>query len=298
MASPCGRRYLADLHAHQYLLAMQPFGIQTVPLRTPTLPPATHTNTYVVGQGKLSVFDPATPYKEEQAQLESILDGRIGETVERIVLTHHHHDHVLGATSLQAFLAKQGVSVPILAHPITAKLLENIVPIDSFWLDGQTLECGGVSMTGTHTPGHAPGHLVFQSHVDQAIIAGDMVAGTGTILIEPKDGNLALYLDSLQRMRALKPSILLPSHGPPLIQADEVLSMYIAHRHLRTDQIREALDRNGRQTPLQLAKWVYATLPAAIHGLAALQVESHLIWMQSNGLSIKNDDQTWSPRTL
>jgi hypothetical protein len=36
-------------------------GIRVVKVRTPTLPPATHTNCYVVGDGELAVFDPASP---------------------------------------------------------------------------------------------------------------------------------------------------------------------------------------------------------------------------------------------
>ena len=273
---------------------MDASGIETVALRTPTLPPATHTNTYLVGQTSLSVFDPASPYEDEQQVLYKQLNARKETPVERIVLTHHHHDHVLGAMDLQAHLADQGLRVPILAHPITADLLKGTVTIDSFWTDGETLDCGGVAMTATHTPGHAAGHLVFQSSVDGAMIAGDMVAGVGTILIEPMGGNLEEYLASLEKMKELNPSVLLPAHGPALPHTEQILSMYIAHRHLRTDQIRQGLDEKGRQTPKSLVAFVYPDLDPRAHGIAAMQIHSHLIWMDTHGLTKGHNDGTWS----
>lgn len=272
---------------------MQPIGIQTLPLRTPTLPPATHTNTYIVGQGQLSVFDPASPFDDEQKVLLDTLDAREHEVVARIVLTHHHHDHIMGAHKLQDSLRQRGRTVPIVAHPRTAQLVAPMMHVDEFWEDGETRDCGGIELTATHTPGHAPGHLVFQSSEDRSMIAGDMVAGIGTILIDPTDGNLEEYLASLQRMRDLTPSRLLPAHGPQIDHADDVLSMYIAHRHLRTDQIRSCLEVHGRQTPRDIVPHVYPELDLRAHGLAARQIESHLLWLKQHGMVKTSHDNAW-----
>src|SRR5205823_4859553 len=51
-------------------------GIVLVPVRTPTLPPATHTNCYLVGGDEVVVIDPASPYEEEQALLDRALEKR------------------------------------------------------------------------------------------------------------------------------------------------------------------------------------------------------------------------------
>lgn len=270
-------------------------GIEVVAVRTPTLPPATHTNTYVVGAGRLSVFDPASPWPEEQQRLSDALGRRLdrGETVERIVLTHHHADHVSGALDLRDRLRARGVDAPIAAHPVTAALLAPSLPVDEVWEGGTTLLCGGRSLKAHHTPGHAPGHLVFQDAESAAVIAGDMVAGIGTIALDPSEADLQDYLDSLERMRALAPSVLLPAHGPAMPRADAVLGFYVAHRNQRSEQIRTALELRGGATAVQLAPDIYPELPEHVYPLAALQITTHLRWLRAHGLAVQCGEGRW-----
>src|SRR5438270_13850792 len=75
--------------------------LRRFPVRTPTLPPATHTNVYLAGEERLAVIDVASPYPEEQAALDAALEGL---PVAEILLTHHHVDHVSGAAHLAARL--------------------------------------------------------------------------------------------------------------------------------------------------------------------------------------------------
>lgn len=271
-------------------------GVQIVPVRTPTLPPATHTNTWIVGEGTLTVIDPASPYEDEQGRFMDELGERLacGERVERIVLTHHHHDHIMGAEALRDALDSRGTSVPIVAHEATAPLVQDHVRVDEIWAHTQTLECGGRTLSAHHTPGHAPGHLVFQDADDGWVIAGDMVAGVGTILLHPDEGDLGDYLTSLEAMRALRPSVLLPSHGPNLPEADALLGMYVAHRHMRTDQVRQALLRLGSSPVEDIVPEVYAELDVQYHRVAALQITTHLHWMRDHGLAIAGVEGRWS----
>jgi ribonuclease/clavin/mitogillin len=267
-------------------------GVQIVATRTPTLPPATHTNTWVVGDGALTVIDPASPWPEEQRRLAEALEDRLllGERVERIALTHHHHDHVSGAIALRRAL---GGDVPIVAHRATAELLHGIVPVDALLDDGESLEAGGRRLRALHTPGHAPGHLVFHDLDDGWMIAGDMVAGIGTILLHPDEGDLGDYLASLERMRARAPTVLLPSHGPNLPDPASLLSMYVAHRHMRSDQARAALRTHGALTPDELAPHVYGALDPRFTRFAVLQLRTHLRWMHAHGLAAPADADRW-----
>src|SRR5712672_4216574 len=109
-------------------------GIVVVPLRTPTLPPATHTNCLLLGDEELWVVDPGSPYPEEQATLESTLSllAEEGRKAVGILLTHHHHDHVGGAVALARKL-----SLPIAATAETAELLD--FRVQRVLRDGDTL---------------------------------------------------------------------------------------------------------------------------------------------------------------
>jgi ribonuclease/clavin/mitogillin len=270
-------------------------GVHIVPTRTPTLPPATHTNTWVVGEGRLTVIDPASPWTEEQRLLFEALEDRLmmGERVERIVLTHHHHDHVSGVEALRRSL---GGAVPVFAQSSTARLLDGKVRVDHIIGHEDRLDCGGRTLRCLHTPGHAPGHLVFLDEADGWMIAGDMVAGIGTILLHPDEGDLGAYLSSLELMKTLTPTSLLPSHGEILTDPASLLSMYIAHRHMRSDQARTALARRGAATPTELVADVYGALEPPADRYAALQLLTHLRWMADHGLVQATDDQRWEAR--
>jgi endoribonuclease LACTB2 len=271
-------------------------GFSVVPVRTPTLPPATHTNTWIVGEGDLAVFDPASPWEDEQRLLAAAIDARIarGERVAALVLTHHHADHVGGARALADHLQRTtGVRPPIVAHP--ANRAWTAIPIDEDWDDGCERSFGPVTLRAWFTPGHAPGHLVFHDAASGTIVAGDLVAGIGTIAISPIDGDLGQYLDSLERTRALGGARLLPAHGPVLADPETLLSFYVAHRHQRSDQIRAALAVHGRSTAVELFPRIYPDLPAIALPLGAAQITSHLRWLRAQGL-VAGDDAGWTAR--
>src|SRR5260370_42585786 len=107
--------------------------IRIFPVRTPTLPPATHTNVYLVGERRLVVIDPASPYPDEQAALDQALDGLEGDghQVAELILTHHHLDHVSGARH-----PAQRRSLPIAAHPSTAAKLAGQLTVSRSLEDG------------------------------------------------------------------------------------------------------------------------------------------------------------------
>ena len=257
------------------------------PVRTPTLPPATHTNCYIMGKERLIVIDPASPFPKEQQRLAAFIDTLPG-TVEAIALTHEHHDHIGGAVALAAHL-----NVPIWAHAEAAKRIK--FPVDHDLEDGDVIDLGSMTLDVLHTPGHARGHLCYVDRADRSAVVGDMVAGLGTILIEPGDGDLQVYLDQLARLRDLNLSVLMPSHGPAMGGTRHTLQRYIDHRLMREAKVRAALD-DGPLTVPQIVERAYADAPPIARmgpggGMAGLSVQTHLVKLIDDGLVAQNGDR-------
>lgn len=234
-------------------------GIRVLALRTPTLPPAAHTNVYLVGP---LVVDPGSPYGDQQAILEQALAG---EAVRAIVLTHHHGDHVGGARALADRLG-----IPIAAHAATARRLAGRVRVTRELGDGEHFE----GVTCVLTEGHAEGHLCFE-HGD-ATIAGDMVAGVGTILIDPSEGDMIAYLASLERLLARGTKTLLPAHGPVIADGPAKLREYIAHRTMREAKVIAALAARTDAALADLVPEVYSDTPRILWPLAERSLRAHL----------------------
>ncbi|HEX4455430.1 MAG TPA: MBL fold metallo-hydrolase [Kofleriaceae bacterium] len=270
--------------AYEPQLAEIATGIRVLALRTPTLPPAAHTNTYLVGPAgrQQIVVDPGSPYPDQQAALDRVLAD---SPPELILLTHHHGDHVGGA---QALADRWGV--PIAAHANTKRRLAGRVNVTRELVGGERvgeLEC-------VFTPGHADGHLCFA--LPGFTIAGDMVAGIGTILIDPSEGDMALYLDSLRNLLARDGGALLPAHGPVISDGAAKLREYIAHRTMREDRVVAALAGQPDASAAELVAIAYSDTPRVLWGLAERSLLAHMDKLVRDGRAREVSPGRWSPR--
>ena len=256
-------------------------GIRVLALRTPTLPPAAHTNVYLVGPagGPVAVVDPGSPYPEQQAVLDAVLANL---PIALVLLTHHHGDHIGGAAALAARW-----NVPIAAHAATARRLEGILEITRLIEDGETIH----GMTAVHTPGHAEGHLCYE--LGPATIAGDMVAGIGTILIDPSEGDMTLYLASLELLLARPAATLLPAHGPPIADGPAKLREYLAHRRMREARVLAALTDQPADVTALLPT-AYGDTPQMLWPLAERSLLAHLHKLGSEGRARDHGSGRWS----
>jgi glyoxylase-like metal-dependent hydrolase (beta-lactamase superfamily II) len=125
------------------------------------------------------------------------------------------------------------------------------------------------------TPGHARGHLVFLDTAERTLIAGDLVSSVSTIVIDPPEGDMDDYLASLERVRALEPRLLLPAHGPAVLDGAAKLAEFAAHRRMREAKVLAAW-RAGLRTPDSMIDVVYDDTPDAARPLAARQITAHL----------------------
>lgn len=254
--------------------------ILLVPGRTPTLPPATHTNCYILGADRLLVVDPATPEPAEQAKLLKLIAEleAEGRRVEAVVLTHQHPDHIGAVEAVRA-----ATGAPLWGHAITAELLPQFA-FDRLLEDGETVELGaGGAVRFIHTPGHAPGHLCLFQEKHRGLIAGDMVSTASTILVDPDDhGDLAVYLASLRKLLALDAAVIHPSHGDAYPDAGRLLRRFLDHRQMREDKVLAALGETPRDLD-ELVATVYDDAPEAVWPVAKISLRAGLIKLAAEG---------------
>ena len=270
------------------------------PVRTPTRPPATHTNCYLIYNSReILVIDPGSPYEDEQQALAGCIDDLIaeGKTVREIILTHVHPDHVAGVNALNDHLTQtHGTRVPVAGHRLTAEPLKNQVSVDRYIANDELLELDGepaIKLRAMFTPGHARGHLCFYDERTGALISGDNIVGFGSVLIDPPEGNMREYLKSLRTMRALPNlSVLFGGHGPAIANPYEKIDEYITHRLQREELILAAV-REGASTPKEIVARAYADIPPKTLELAERAVLAHLEKLEDEGLVTRTSDSTY-----
>jgi ribonuclease/clavin/mitogillin len=281
------KRFLSSPNAHREPVRRIEFRPNYIcfPVRTPTKPPATHTNCYLVyNSEELLIIDPGSPYEDEQQALAACIDDFISNascTVREIVLTHVHPDHVGGVNALREHLGKRNPpeSVTVSAHRLTAEPLAGNVRVDRFIEDGDVISLNGlpqISLRAIHTPGHARGHLCFYEERTGTLISGDNIVGLGSVLIDPPEGSMREYLQSLGRMRALRNlSVIFGGHGPAIANPYTKIDEYIAHRLDREQNILLAV-REDAVSPKEIVARVYTDVSPQAHAMAERAVLAHL----------------------
>ncbi len=262
-------------------------GVERISLRTPTLLPATETNTYFVARGdEFYVVEPATPYPDEQAVLLGAIRERIrsGFRLRGVIVTHHHGDHIGAAAAVS-----EAFGVGVSAHRETQRRLLDRVKIDHTLDDGDALFDGDVTVL--HTPGHARGHLCLRERNGAWLIAGDMVASAGTILIDVDDGgDMREYLRQLERLADAGPGVVLPAHGAPIEEGASRLRYYVQHRLGREAKIVNALENTWQDIESIVAR-AYDDTPVSVWPIAARSALAHLEKLRSEGEAARDGDR-------
>jgi ribonuclease/clavin/mitogillin len=263
-------------------------GIFMAPLKTPTLPPATTTNTLIVGTKKLYIIDPATPDISEQQRLFDEMDSLLeaGKHFEAILLTHHHIDHV-GAVNA----VSQRYKIPVRAHE------ECYERIEAGYIKGEALKDGDRINLGTapdgsedwhltvvHTPGHAVDHLCYLESRYHAAIVGDMLSTISTILIDPPEGHMQTYLDNLEKLLGFPMKTLYPAHGPANRDGHSLIRHFLKHRQKREHAIIDALS-NDEQTIDELLPKIYDDVPETVYPIASRSLLAGLIKLEEDNVS-------------
>lgn len=278
-------------HHRRFRIEVHP-GVYTLPLRTRTLPPATTTNVAVYGGDRVLVVDPGPSDPEQLGHLYVLLDAlhAEGKRIAWVALTHHHPDHVGGVVEVA-----ERYHAEIAAHAETVKRLP--IKVDRALADGDAFDLGTHAPSGKawrvealHTPGHAPGHVAFVDRRWDHVVAGDLVSGVSTILVDPHEGDMTQYFASLERLIALDPAGVLPAHGPPQV-GKRVLVETLAHRRMREAKVVEALGK-GLASLEAMLPFVYADADPAVWPLAEKNLASHLAKLEREKRA-RRDGDAW-----
>lgn len=299
-------RFLSVPEAHRQANRRMEFQPNYIcfPVRTPTKPPATHTNCYLIcSSEEFLIVDPGSPYEDEQKALAECVDDLISKgslSPREILLTHVHPDHIAGVNALNNYLeTNHGRRVPVAAHRLTAQSSKGQFAVDRFIEDDEVITLDGnpaINLRALFTPGHARGHLCFYDERSGALLSGDNIVGFGSVLIDPTDGNMRDYLESLARMRALPNlSVLFGGHGPPIANPYEKIDEYISHRLQREELILDAV-RDGASTPKEIVARAYTDVSPKAHAMAERAVLAHLEKLEADGLVSGDDSGNYTPR--
>ena len=247
------------------------------------------TNTWLIAEPGSAVAVVVDPGPDDEAHLGRVRDlaAAAGQRISRILLTHGHLDHSAGAARLAGL-----TGAPVLAADPALRRApgEGGRAVGSTTGDGglgpgDVLTEAGCELRVVASPGHTSDSVCLLLPADGALLTGDTVLGRGTTVIAG-DGNLADYLATLDRLRALADeqelSTLLPGHGPLLADPAGVLDFYIAHRRERLAEIRAALAA-GDRTGEEIVARVYADVDRSLWPFARWSVRAQLDYLDSRG---------------
>lgn len=233
------------------------------------------TNTYLVGEQHTAVIDPGPAI---ESHIDAIIEAAPGE-IRWILVTHTHPDHSPGA----ALLARRtnaellGQSAPGGPHQD-----DSFVP-DQVLQDGQVVAGDDFELECIHTPGHASNHFCFLQKDNNWLYTGDHVMSGSTVVIDPPDGDMLDYINSLQALGERKISAIAPGHGDLIEDPYSVIQWIIDHRLQRESKVLDALAENSGCTSMQLVPHVYKDVNSELHALAERSLLAHLLKLQKEG---------------
>ena len=250
------------------------------------------TNSYLVG-------DPATgfiaidPGPADAEHLDKLWRAAGGD-IRMIVCTHSHPDHSPGAAPLQALCVQAGrAAPPILGLPSapTARAASTFTP-DRALQNNELLALMGKAPEGKithtlqviHTPGHAANHLCLLLQEDGLLFSGDHILNGSTTVIDPPDGNMADYLDSLDRLDAVCAAhgveFILPAHGyvlgGPVLCARNAIAKLKAHRLAREAKVLVAMQALPQGSMDDWVRHAYDDVPPRMWPVAQRSLLAHV----------------------
>nr|WP_315169865.1 MBL fold metallo-hydrolase [uncultured Limnohabitans sp.] len=251
------------------------------------------TNSYLVGDPNTGyiAIDPGPADDEHLQRLWRAAGGQI----KAIVCTHSHSDHSPGAAPLQALCTHKPPILGLASKP-TARANSRFTP-ERELADGEKLVLQGIGVEGAithtlrvvHTPGHAANHLCLVLEEDGLLFSGDHVLNGSTTVIDPPDGHMGDYLDSLDKLAAACKAggieFILPAHGHVLGFAHQAITHLKAHRLKREAKIAAAMQALPQGSLQEWVEKAYDDVPPRLWPVAARSLQAHVDHIREQALS-------------
>jgi glyoxylase-like metal-dependent hydrolase (beta-lactamase superfamily II) len=261
-------------------------GVRRLLAPNPSMMTGPGTNTYLFGVTEIAVIDPGP---DIEGHIDRIIEVA-GAPIRWVLATHTHPDHSPGAASLAA---RTGAEVLGWPAPEDGPQDRTFSPTRVLG-DGDTLVTGDFVLESVHTPGHASNHLCYRHTGSNWLVTGDHVIDGSTVVINPPDGDMKDYIESLRRLQTLNVDALLPGHGDRIDDPIRAIDWIIEHRLERESRVLEALTAHPRLSSNDLVAHVYKDVPAHLHALAERSLYAHLLKLEHEGRA-RSEDDAWIP---
>lgn len=241
------------------------------------------TNTYLIGTGKRRLLLDTGEGVEKYSQLLSSVLKQEDCSIEKILLSHWHHDHVDGLHAVRELLnSHQSHQPSVWKHEHEDN--------EADWRilnDQDEVRVEGATLKAVHTPGHSTDHLAFHLIENNTIFTADHILGGSTSVFE----DLHAYMHSLRKLQLLNAQVLYPGHGLEIANGSQMIQEYIDHRQAREDQIVQLLQQKKSSTPMGIVKVIYKDIREDLHIAAEHGVRQHLEKLEKEGRvkSIEDD---------
>ena len=241
------------------------------------------TNTYLLGERHIAVIDPGPAI---DTHIQQIIDVAAAPVL-WILVTHTHPDHSPAAMALATATGAEVLGIPA----PQGRHQDSTFSPDRILADRDVFSTDEFELEVVHTPGHASNHLCYLHTDCRWLFTGDHIINGSTVVIDPPDGSMADYIQSLQKLRSMAIDALAPGHGAVLENVEEALNWIISHRLEREAKVVEKLAAHPATSLAELVVHVYDDVNASLHALAERSLLAHLLKLELDGRAMQRENR-------
>ena len=241
------------------------------------------TNTYLLGTDEVAVIDPGPAIAKH---VDDII-GRSGGAVRWILATHTHPDH---SPAVALLAERTGAEVLGMPAPEGRQQDATFAPTRVL-AGGDALETTEFRLEAVHTPGHASNHLCYRHAGLNWLFTGDHVIDGSTVVINPPDGNMKHYIESLEKCKNLGCAALAPGHGEIIEDPVRAIDWIIQHRLEREARVLTAVRAHPGLTTRELVPHDYEDVAPHLYRLAERSLLAHILKLEDEGAAERSDER-------